>query len=564
MGATILQWKNGRERLRSMAENYYADGNYIAALRFLYKEFQEYGGDFEGYLRMADAYENLGLNAYALKWLFQALDIAEEEDLPDLYEGIAVNFLSLGEEAASAYYYNLLIGVDDTLTKENKMEIAAAFSKNKKDAFRFVWPPELADFSPELDAGAQELKDGNTRNAIEQFSKVEKGSREYLDARQMMAVSHLLEGETSEAEKLCLEALEIDPYHIQTRSTLAAVYLEQGRPEESLALAKELTQLKVDKTDDLYKIATVCCENGLHAEAYERFTELEKKMPYDGKMLYFKGISAYKSGKLTQAEATFTKLCDLYPDAEVVKYYLRRVRRELAGEEKEEGEVGYFYRVTKEEREARCRSLLSLNGLPKEARELLAECEEVQENLEWCFDEMDGMDKELQYFAVLVAEQLRLDGFLREKLLDQEIADALKIEILRLFALRNEDKRVGLVLCNVYRPIRLYRVKLGKKKRKAFLTAYAQLAAKLSILSPAHGAKLKLAAEKVYDKLAAGEYLDEVSNKEEDLAAAIYLFSGLKELGRRLEEIVSAFDADEEAVYKIFRCVNSVTEEEKK
>ena len=47
--------------------------------------------------------------------------VAEEEDLPDLYEGLAVNYLSLGEEAASAYYYNLLIGVDDTLTKENKL-----------------------------------------------------------------------------------------------------------------------------------------------------------------------------------------------------------------------------------------------------------------------------------------------------------------------------------------------------------------------------------------------------------------------------------------------------------
>ena len=48
----------------------------------------------------------------------------------------------------------------------------------------------------------------------------------------------------------------------------------------------------------------------------------------------------------------------------------------------------------------------------------------------WCFDEMDGADHDLQYLALVAAESLRVDGFLREVLLEPEVADVLKVEIL--------------------------------------------------------------------------------------------------------------------------------------
>lgn len=562
MGAGILKMKMDRERLASLSEKYYADGNYLAALRFSCKEMELYGGSYEAYIRMSDIYENLGLNAYAIKWLFLALDIASEDDLPDLYEGLAVNYLSLGEEAASAYYYNLLIGVDDTLTRENKMEIASAFAKDRKDKLRFVWPPELADFSREMDKGSRALKNGDLRTAIREFDKVAKGNKDYAEARQMQAVALLLDGKTKEAEGICLKALAEKPNDVPTRSTLAAVYLEQGRTEESFALAKELSKVKAVTTDELYKVATVCCENGLDAEAYERFVELEKKMPCDGKMLYFKGVSAYRSGKIAQAEEAFYKLCTLYPDAAVGKYFLRKVRRELAGEESDGEEIAYFYRLPQAERERRCRELVAVGKLSTADAELLAEDEGLRESLEWCFDEMDGMDDDLQYVATVVAAKVRADGFLKEKLLDQESNDLLKIEGVRLLLERNEDQRVGIVLYNIYRGVRLRRIHIGRKKRKKFISAYAQVAAKFSIISPAHGVKIQHAAEKLYRMLETLELL-EIAEKEDDIACAIYLLSGLTELGRDLTTVAKAFTADAETVRLLVACANGYTEEEK-
>ena len=110
-------------------------------------------------------------------------------------------------------------------------------------------------------------------------------------------------------------------------STLAAAHLEKGEREKSRELALRLCKTKTKDEEERFKIATVCCENGLHEEAYERFAELEKEMPFDGRMLYFKGVSAFESGKIKEAIQTFEDLCAVYPDAAVVEYYLKWIKK---------------------------------------------------------------------------------------------------------------------------------------------------------------------------------------------------------------------------------------------
>ena len=122
-----------RSRLGRIADKYYNAGDYVLALRFAYAELEESGGDGEVYARLADIYESMGLHGSAINWLYRYLDIAEDEELPDVYEAIAVNYLSMGQEAQSAYYYNRLIDVDESLPDETKLDIAKAFSHDKKE-----------------------------------------------------------------------------------------------------------------------------------------------------------------------------------------------------------------------------------------------------------------------------------------------------------------------------------------------------------------------------------------------------------------------------------------------
>lgn len=537
------------ERLGLQADKYYNEGKLFAALRFAYRQYELYGGDAETFARLADIYESMGLYSSAINWYYRFLDIAQDEDLPEIYEGLAVNYLNMGNETQSAYYYNLLMEEDDTLPDATKIEIINAFSREKRANFRFVYPPELADYSREVELGSRALKVGDCKRAIGVLSTVPKGAKEYVAAQEMQAVAYLLSGEPQKAEAVCKDILEEKPDEIRAQATLAAAYTEQGRKEESLALALRLAALEQLAADDLYKVATVCCENGLHEKAYEKFEQLTQKTPYDGRTLYFKGVSAYKCGKRKEAEAAFDALCTVYPDAEVAKYYLREWRA-CEGTEQTPAEPDYFYHLPQEEREARCRSLIHMGKCPKDEAQLFGLLALHDGYFRWCFDEMDGADHDLQYLALVTAEHVRADGFIREALLDCEVLDVLKVETLRLLYERNEDELFGVVLCHTYRHVDMMSIKIGRKKRKRFIEAYAKTASKFVIVNGEYAEILHEAAEELYRALEANGGLDLIE-KDDDCACAIFLTAGLKELGKDLNEVARAFDADAEKVRAI-------------
>ncbi len=564
-----------RERLAALADKYYNEGKFLSALRLAYKELDEFGGDGEVYARFSDIYEGMDLHLSAINFWFRFLDEASEDDLPDIYEGLAVNYLHLGNETQSAYYYNKLIDTDESLPEEAKREIIDAFAKDKRDKFRFVYPPRLADFSRELDEGSNALKTGNCKRAVELLSVVEKGSKDYAAAREMQAVAYLLDGDIEGAKRACLELLAEVPDDVRVQATLAAVYLEEGNSEASKELALRLCAMQQDTTDELYKVATVCCENGLHERAYEKFCQMEQKAPFDGRMLYFKGVAAYQCGKLEEAERALDVLCTVYPDAEVAKYYLRALRtyREGVAQGKEDiqpPEFTYFYHLPQAEREERCRTLIRIGKCAKDEAQLFGLLAWHDGYFRWCFDEMDGTDHDLQYLALATAEHVRADDFLREALLDCEVLDLLKIETLRMLLERNEEMEIGVVLCHIYRNLYLQRIEVGRKKRKRFIEGYAQVASKFIVVSDTHADRIKAAAEKLYRDLEKCDALDLVENAN-DCACAIFLLSGLKELRGGVDGLATAFDANAEkvrmilatAVGQAYEATKQANEEEK-
>ena len=517
------------------------------ALRFAYEELNTYGGSADVYARLSDIYEAMGLHTSAINFWFRFLEIADEEDLPDIYEGLAVNYGNRGDEKQAAFYYNRLMDVDDTLSEETKMDIISAFAKKKSDGFRVVYPPHEADYSKELAEGAQALKRGDCARAVEKFSEVQKGAKEYLTAKEMQSVAYLLSGKTEEAERLCLEVLEDEPNAERILSSLAAVYMEQGREQESKEIALRLSKLNLTEPDAIFKAATVCCENGLHKEAYDKFSQVEKMMPYDGRMLYFKAVSAFQCGLVEEAEKSLHALCTLYPDSEVGKYYLRALKNR---EEEPLPEFTYFYHVPEEERESRCQSLMHMLECPKEEAQLFGLIALHDGYFRWCFDEMDGADHELQFLGLAAAVHVHADEFIREILLDIEIADVLKLETLRMLYARNEDMQIGVVLYDVYHPLQILKIQIGRKRRKRFIESYAKVASKFSIVNDDYGKKIKKAAEKLYRDLEENGGLELVDGAEE-CACAIFFYSKINQITKNREEMAQIFGADLEKVNRL-------------
>lgn len=558
------------ESAERLADKYYNEGKYVDALRWAFKAYDMWeNGCFwvdvrDCYARIADIYEAMGLHGSAILWLYRYLHIAKEEDLSEIYEGIAVNYLNMGKEAQSAYYYNKLIDTDDTLPPEAKIEIAEAFSKQKNSGFRFTYPPKLADFSLEVHAGQKALKEGNAKQAVELFSVVERGSKDYATAREMQAVAHLLNGETEEALQACLDALKEDPDDVRATATLCAVYLEMDRKEDSKVLAELLCKMEITSTDDIYKVATVCCENGMHEEAYKRFCIVEKDMPYDGRTTYFKAVAAYKSGLYAEAERAFTTLCDVYPDAEVARFYLRQLRNYKTALENGEQpipliEPTYYYHLPQSERETRCKTLLEISKLDKQDAQLFVD-EHTDELIRWCFDEMDGADHELQYLGLVVAVHTDRLAFLQDVFLDGEVLDALKVETLRMIYEKNLTLEMGIVLYHIYRNIHILPIKIGRKRRQKFINAYAKVSSRFAVIRDDYGQKLKTATEKLYRRLESREVLDKINNQD-DLACAIFSYANLKEIQGGIDAVCALLDGNANAVEEILALAQGESKE---
>ncbi len=556
-----------RKRFSRLAEQYFDKGDYLAALRFVHKEIEECGEDVDNLIRLADIYETMGLHDSAIHYWYKVIDVCAESDFPDVYEGLATNYLSLGDEQRSAFYYNRLIDADAMISEEFKQEVVQAFSKDKRSLFKVVYPEEKADYSKEIEEGSIALKNGNVDGAIDILSRVEEGSKEYARARETQAVAYLLKDRADVAEKICLELVESFPESAQAWSTLAAVYMEKGEKEKCVEIAKRLCTLPLKTTEEKYKVATVACEAELHEDAYRMFSELEESMPYDQKTLYFQAVAAYKCGRVERAIAILEKMCILYPKASVAKYYLEEIKKaadtlEKCGAGNEKGftvcgysnvntvNISYYYRVPEDEKERRLKELFAIGKVSRKEARYLGEDVYKKGYFEWCFDELDGMDRDLQYLALMIAEHAGCDRFLRDALLNKDIPDLLKVEILREICKRNKTDSYGVVLAHIYREVPMHKIQIGKTARQKFLEAYANVYSKLALVKDENADAISDAAENLY--FAAQEQgAEKLFYDEKSTACAIFVLSGIKDFGTNPASLVKLFETTEAKVERL-------------
>ncbi len=559
----VLYFDDGEERLDKSIRKRTEEGRPLEALRLTNRRNEFFDPTPDSYAAQADLYETLEVYTQAVKTWYRFLNECDEDSLAEAYEGLAVNYMNLGKEGQSAYYYNQLLRVDDELSEESKMDIVEMFSKPKKEAFRIVYPPEKADYTPEIEQGLRALRESNFSSAREAFSQVAAGSPQYRTAQNLVAVAYLLEDRKEEARALCEKLIAENDGDVQAYTTYAAILGQTEEREKAAAVAKKLSRMYTEDTDELYKIATVCCENGLHAAALEKFIQLEKEMPNDGNLLYFKAVSAYKSGNIPLALDTFDRLLVIYPEAAVARYYYDLLRHYPDHRDKEdmvEPDLTYFYRVPQKVREAYCDMLCFLEGLHVREAEELSDNPQVISVLQWSFDELDGADGDLQMLAMSAAVHCRYERFVEETLLDPDVSDVVKVQTMQLIAEQNKETEYGVVVCHIYRHVRFYRLKINGKKKKKFLHAYAAVFAKFAVVSDNHAQRIRSSAELLYNCLALREATS-YADKPENISCAIYLLADIREAGSKPAAAAELFGAEEAEVSEILELVRAVTNE---
>lgn len=538
------------DRLISIASDMIDDHNYIGALKMLNKNADLSGNDGDSLALYAEIFDDMGLYEKSINGWFKYMDAADFSDLADCYEGLAVNFMNLGNEHFAAYYYNKLLLETDEMDSAMREEIIKDFMSQEENPLKFVYPPELADYSEIISKGVGFMKEGDYGHAVEEFDKVAEGSPKYAFARNYVAMCKIISDRAEEAEQECINILKTQPDNVQALTTLAAVKTEEGKREEALLLAKRLLALDAGGDEDIYKIATVCCENKLHSEAYSAFCKLSEAYDYDLNVLYFKAVSAFNCGKFDESFTHFDNLVTIYPAAVTARYYYTLARQ--LKEKGESTELSYFYRLPTEVRESSLNVLAAFAKLsPAQAKKLAAEIDLTQ-CIRWLFDENEMGSSQLYSLAAQTAALGGLDDIVRDILLDAFFDDRIKIELLTSLAERNESDCFGVVICNVYKRVTVFALDIGKLKRKMFVRAYARLFAHFAILDDDYGASFADAAETLYRKLESEDRLGEAKNIDV-LTAAVFLLSEVRVAEIENDKIYDFFEVKKEQVEKLIR-----------
>lgn len=536
------------DRLLGLAADLMEEHKYIAALKMLNKNSSLHCNDEDSYMLYAEIFDDVGLYEKCVNGWFKYLDCVEYGELTDAYEGLAVAYMNLGNEHFSAYYYNKLLQNDNELDAQSRGEIIDSFLTGEINPLKFVYPPKIADCSDIMANGVEKMRLGEYENAVEEFDKVDEGNDAYCSARNYVAMCKIICDKCDEAESECLALLKKYPDNVQALTTLAAVKTEQKKSLESIELAKKLLSLNVKSTDEIYKIATVCCENKMHGEAFNLFCKLEDELFYDSSLLYFKAVSAYNCGKFVDSFAAFDRLFTIYPDAVTARFNYEVAR--TAYDRGEEHEMSYICRLPKEEREKNLKTLAVFAKLSRAVLKKLFTLVDISDSVRWCFDETDGSNHtELQLLAAECAVKAGLDGIVCDLLLNAFLPDSLKLHILLLLGERNEDNAFGVVVCHLYKRITFRALQLGRLKRKNFVSAYGRLVSHFSIIDDCYGEQFAKAAETLYKEMENGGRLS-LAAEGDALAAAIYLKSGVTETGVGItkENVCKFFETDEDKI----------------
>lgn len=536
------------DRLIAVAADLVESHNYIQALKMLNKNAELNCNDEDSYMLYAEIYDDLELYEKCVNSWFKYLDSAQCGDFSEAYEGLALAYLNLGNETVAASYYKKLLSDMDRLDDEMREEILSAFLRKQPNPLKFVYPPQIADYSDEISQGIEAMKSGEYEKAEESFSRVPEENEAYYTARNYIAMCRIIGDRCEQAEAECLAILEKRPQDIQALTTLAAVKTEQKKSEEGVALAKRLLSLDVTASEDIYKIATVCCENKMHEEAFSLFSKLEAELPYDSSVLFFKAVSAFNSGNFEECFSAFDKLIAVYPDAVCAQYWYKVARQRA--EEGDKTELSYFYRLPAEQREEAFKLLAVVTRLPKNQTKKLFDIVDISDCIRWCFDEIDPRsDSEIHFAAAACAVKAKLDAIVCDVLLNAFVNDAVKMYILTLLGERNEDNNFGVVISHLYKSVDFHSLKLGRVKRKRFVAAYARLVGHFSVIDNSYGEKFASACETLYEKMEAEQRLDKAVN-EDALSAAVFKLAAIPEIAAQ-GEISRMFDVPDEKINEI-------------
>lgn len=130
----------------------------------------------------------------------------------------------------------------------------------------------------------------------------------------------------ADAKQAYLDALKVEPPHVDTRVSLAGMLLREGRNREALDVIRVALPVNPDNADVLLMVGIANQRLGHRGEARETLEKAVRLSPNYGDVHLVLGILDFSEGRLADARRRFETVSRLDPARRDVDVWLQRTR----------------------------------------------------------------------------------------------------------------------------------------------------------------------------------------------------------------------------------------------
>ena len=155
----------------------------------------------------------------------------------------------------------------------------------------------------------------------------------------------------------------------------------------------------------------------------------------------------------------------------------------------------------------------------------------------------------MQAIAVTLALNADAREYLEDLLLDYQVNDVIKTEVVRNLCIRNKECSLRIVVHNTYQIVTLPTLHIGRKAHKKFMEGYALCMSHFGLRAEGLTELIPPIAGVLYGSLAEKNLLDEVDSAE-TVAASICSLCGLHEENDALRMLCLIVGANYDKVFR--------------
>lgn len=302
------------------------DGNYLKALKYFFSASKKKPSDTGALLNLALVYQKMGLYEASNSVLFKVLstDSANEGACALLGQ----NFAFLGDSLRELYYLKNFSELTDDV---DLMEIFEN-SLNLMPQYEQIYPMPAHLCEALKQRAAKLFAEGRIEEAKENFYEILESYPDDAFAKNNICQILIVEGKFAQVIDIAKEVVRKDGKNIFGWCNLAMALYFVGNIQQCDDAVQRILQIAPQDADDEKRVIKIMCLTGRHSQAYSRCRKYLAGNPYDADYLTFAAVAAYNAGLYQQAKDNFLVMNRIFPESELLRYYLDLTEAAIDGQ----------------------------------------------------------------------------------------------------------------------------------------------------------------------------------------------------------------------------------------